>query len=125
MYRRLNVEKHFVMCTIVDHNNLFVAVSKHLVLCIYLSFVSSRHTNVSCHVEMGSLQPPLGHAMGNFYYFTLYYCLSLTLKCCDFVAMGLHVDAVETVHVLSLGKGTTRPGFTPLPRLNLRCRCCF
>ena len=51
--------------------------------------------------------------------------LSLTLKWSDLVAMGLHVgnmfvnreashiEAAETAHVMSLGKGITRPGFGP------------
>ena len=61
--------------------------------------------------------------------------LSLTLKWRDLVAMGLHIgnmfvnreaspiEAAETAHVMSLGKGITRPGFPP--RLNFRCWCCF
>ena len=64
--------------------------------------------------------------MKEFHYFTLY----------DLVAMGLYVgnkflnreastiEAAETAHVMSLGKGITRPGFPP-PRLNFRCWCCF
>ena len=62
--------------------------------------------------------------------------LSLTLKWRDLAAMGLHVgnmfvnrealhiEAAETAHVMSLGKGITRPGFAP-HRLNFRCWCCF
>ena len=53
--------------------------------------------------------------------------LSLTLKWRDLVAIGLHVgnmfvnretspiEAAETAHVMSLGKGITRPGFPPPP----------
>ena len=53
--------------------------------------------------------------------------LSLALKWCDLVSMGLHVDnmfvnreaspigAAETAHVLSLGREITRPGFDPPP----------
>ena len=64
--------------------------------------------------------------------------LSLTLKWPDLVAMGLHVgnmfvnreaspiEAAETAHVMSLGKGIARPGFTPPPpQVDFRCWCCF
>ena len=57
--------------------------------------------------------------------------LSLTLKWRDLVAIGLHVgnmfvnreaspiEAVETAHVMSLGKGITRPGFDPQVELQM------
>ena len=60
--------------------------------------------------------------------------LSLTRKWRDILAIGLHVgnlfvnreasriEAEETAHVMSLGKGITRPGFPPqveLPMLVL------
>ena len=68
-----------------------MAEGKHLVMCIDSSFVSSRHTNISCHVEMGSLQPPLGHAiwgtaglyypcMKEFHYITLNECFVINTE---------------------------------------------
>ena len=82
------------MCKIVDHYHLFVAEGKHLALCIDLLFVSSQHTNVSCQVEMGSLQPPLGELLGSitpvWRSLTMSLCmnaLSLTLKWRDLVAI--------------------------------------
>ena len=57
--------------------------------------------------------------------------LSLTLKWRDLVAIGLHVcnmfvnreaspiEAAETAHVMSLGKGITRPGFCPQVELQM------
>ena len=63
--------------------------------------------------------------------------LSLTLKWRDLVVMGLHVgnmfvnrevspiEASQTAHVMSLGKGIYRPVFPPPPMLDFRCWCCF
>ena len=57
--------------------------------------------------------------------------LSSTLKWRDLVAMGIHVgnsfvkreasriEAAETAHVMSLGKGITRPGFGPHVKLQM------
>ena len=68
-----------------------MAEGKHLVMYIDLLFVSSRHTIVSCQVEIGSLQPPLGHVHGEllgsitpvlkeFHYFTLYECFVINTE---------------------------------------------
>ena len=63
--------------------------------------------------------------------------LSSTLKWCDLVAMGLHVDnmfvnreaspieAAETPHVMSLGKVITRPGFGWPPQVELHMLVLF
>ena len=67
-----------------------MAEGNHLVLCIDLLFVSSRHTNVSYPVEMGSLQLPLGTPWGTagfdypclkeFNYFNLYECFVINTE---------------------------------------------